>query len=86
MHPMRERPLLLATRIERVNQWLADEFHRLRRVTDMAAKLPKRPLIRKLRKPTAPPTRVAEDERKYERARERERLRRGDLDQAEQPK
>jgi hypothetical protein len=33
-------------------------------------------LIRKLRKPMAPPMRVAEDERKYRRARERERLRR----------
>ena len=33
-------------------------------------------LIRKLRKPIAPPMRVAEDERKYRRARERERLRR----------
>jgi len=31
-------------------------------------------LIRKLRKPVAPPTRVAEDERKYSRARERQRL------------
>jgi len=35
-----------------------------------------RGLIRKLRKPMAPPTRVAEDERKYRRARELERLRR----------
>jgi hypothetical protein len=33
-------------------------------------------LIRKLRKPIAPPTRVAEDLRKYSRQRERERLRR----------
>ena len=33
-------------------------------------------LIRKLRKPIPPPTRVAEDERKYSRARERERSRR----------
>jgi hypothetical protein len=33
-------------------------------------------LIAKLRKPMAPPTRVAEDDRKYSRARERERLRR----------
>ena len=33
-------------------------------------------LIRKLRKPIPPPTRVAEDERKYRRQRERERLRR----------
>jgi hypothetical protein len=33
-------------------------------------------LIRKLRKPLAPPTRVAQDERKYSRARERERVRR----------
>jgi hypothetical protein len=33
-------------------------------------------LIRKLRKPIPPPTRVAEDERKYSRQRERERLRR----------
>jgi hypothetical protein len=35
-------------------------------------------LIRKLRKPLAPPTRVADDERKYLRARERERNQRGD--------
>ena len=35
-------------------------------------------LIRKLRKPLAPPTRVAGDERKYLRAREQERTRRGD--------
>ena len=33
-------------------------------------------LIRKLRKPIPPPTRVAEDERKYRRPRDRERLRR----------
>ena len=33
-------------------------------------------LIRKLRKPIPPPTRVAEDERKYRRQRERKRLRR----------
>ena len=32
-------------------------------------------LIGKLRKPIAPPTRVEEGERKYKRARERERLR-----------
>jgi hypothetical protein len=32
-------------------------------------------LIKKLRKPIPPPTRVAEDERKYSRARERERSR-----------
>ena len=46
----------------------------------MAAKSPKKlisqGLLRKVRKPMAPPTRVAEDTRKYERARERERLRR----------
>jgi hypothetical protein len=36
---------------------------------------PARPLIRKLRKPLAPPTRVADEERKYKRAREHERLR-----------
>lgn len=33
-------------------------------------------LIRKLRKPMAPPTRVAPDESKYSRARERELIRR----------
>jgi hypothetical protein len=33
-------------------------------------------LIRKLRKPMAPPAKVEEDERKYKRARERERQRR----------
>ncbi len=48
----------------------------------MARKAPKsvsaKSLIRKLRKPLAPPTRVVEDERKYERARERERIRRED--------
>ena len=33
-------------------------------------------IIRKLRKPIAPPSKVEEDERKYKRARERERLRR----------
>ena len=33
-------------------------------------------LIRKLRKPLAPPTRVGEDERKYRRAREQNKLRR----------
>ena len=32
-------------------------------------------LIRKLRKPLAPPTKVKEDERKYRRERERARLR-----------
>lgn len=39
---------------------------------------PKKPggLIRKLRKPIPPPVRVAEDERKYVRARERRRERR----------
>ena len=37
-------------------------------------------LIRKLRKPIPPPTRVAEDERKYRRQRERERLRREEGD------
>jgi hypothetical protein len=37
-----------------------------------------KPLILKLRKPTAPPTRVEDDERKYKRSRERERLRRSD--------
>ena len=37
-------------------------------------------LIAKLRKPIAPPTRVAEDERKYSRARMRERSRREDLE------
>lgn len=36
---------------------------------------PVRALIRKVRKPTAPPTRVIEDERKYKRARELERQR-----------
>ncbi len=50
----------------------------------MAARTPKRSrpreLIRKLRKPLAPPTRVAEDERKYKRARERERLQRETTD------
>ena len=35
-------------------------------------------LIKKLRKPIPPPTRVAEDERKYSRARERERSRHED--------
>ena len=35
-------------------------------------------LIAKLRKPMAPPTRVADDERKYSRARMRERSRRED--------
>jgi hypothetical protein len=39
-------------------------------------KRPSGGLIRKLRKPIPPPTRVAEDERKYSRQRERERLRR----------
>lgn len=33
-------------------------------------------LIKKLRKPIPPPTRIAEDERKYSRARERERSQR----------
>jgi hypothetical protein len=33
-------------------------------------------LIRKLRKPIAPPSKVEEDERKYKRAREHEKLRR----------
>ena len=33
-------------------------------------------LIKKLRKPIPPPTRVVEDERKYSRARDRERSRR----------
>lgn len=46
----------------------------------MATKPPKRraakSLVAKLRKPLAPPTRVGEDERKYKRARELERLRR----------
>jgi hypothetical protein len=46
----------------------------------MAKKAPKtfssKSLIRKLRKPLAPPTRVIEDEKKYQRAREQERLRR----------
>ncbi|MGH7840071.1 MAG: hypothetical protein ACREQT_00940 [Candidatus Binataceae bacterium] len=51
----------------------------------MAAKSSKRPpakvisakkLIHKLRKPLAPPMQIAEDERKYKRARELERLRR----------
>ena len=36
-------------------------------------------LIKKLRKPIPPPTRVVEDERKYSRARERERSRREKL-------
>ena len=36
-------------------------------------------LIKKLRKPIPPPTRVAEDERKYKRAREQERSRREKL-------
>lgn len=40
------------------------------------AKLKAGDLIRKLRKPMAPPTRVAPDESKYSRARERERIRR----------
>jgi hypothetical protein len=48
----------------------------------MVKKAPKsvsaKTLIRKLRKPLAPPTRVVEDERKYERSREGERLRRED--------
>jgi len=46
---------------------------------------PQRPgeLIRKLRKPLAPPTRVAEEERKYKRAREQERLRRENPDSTE---
>ena len=35
-----------------------------------------RALIRKLRKPVAPPAKIEEDERKYKRARERERQRR----------
>jgi len=34
-------------------------------------------LIRKLRKPMAPPTKIEEDLRKYKRARERRRVRRG---------
>jgi hypothetical protein len=46
----------------------------------MPTKTPKPPrpreLIRKLRKPLAPPTRVADEEHKYKRAREQERLRR----------
>jgi hypothetical protein len=41
-------------------------------------KRPSGGLIRKLRKPIAPPTRVADDERKYSRPRERERLRRAE--------
>lgn len=35
-------------------------------------------LIHKLRKPIAPPSRVTEDERKYKRSRELERLRRSE--------
>jgi hypothetical protein len=53
----------------------------------MPTKSPKPPrpreLIRKLRKPLAPPTRVADEERKYKRAREQERLRRENPDSIE---
>ncbi len=38
------------------------------------------PLIRKIRKPTAPPSKVEEDLKRYRRARERERLRREELE------
>jgi hypothetical protein len=34
-------------------------------------------LMRKVRKPMAPPARIEEDLRKYDRARERQRLRKG---------
>jgi hypothetical protein len=34
-------------------------------------------LMRKVRKPMAPPAKIEEDLRKYDRARERQRLRRG---------
>jgi len=40
-----------------------------------SAKHKRRGLIAKLRKPTAPPARIIEDKTKYDRARERERLR-----------
>jgi len=40
-----------------------------------SAKPARRGLIAKLRKPIAPPTRVVTDKKKYDRARERERLR-----------
>ena len=53
----------------------------------MTTKPPKPPrarsLIRKLRKPLAPPTRVAEEERKYKRSREQARLRREEDDSAQ---
>jgi hypothetical protein len=46
----------------------------------MAKKAPKsissKSLIRKLRKPLAPPTRVIKDAKKYQRAQEQERIRR----------
>ena len=38
--------------------------------------IPGKSLIRKLRKPLAPPTRVSDDEKKYQRSREQERIRR----------
>ncbi len=34
------------------------------------------PLIRKIRKPTAPPSKVEEDLKRYKRSREREKIRR----------
>jgi hypothetical protein len=35
-------------------------------------------IIRKVRKPLAPPVRIEDDDRKYKRSRERERVRRGE--------
>ena len=78
---MRERPLFLAARGARRGHGFANEFYRTRvGEKTVTAKTPKSSrtgsLIKKLRKPLAPPTRVAEPERKYKRARERERLHR----------
>ncbi len=46
----------------------------------MKKKSPSHPLIRKIRKPTAPPSKVEEGIKRYRRARERARRRREELE------
>jgi hypothetical protein len=83
MHAMQLRSILFAPSSRWRGNWTANELYWFR----AAVKLPRKRhkarsitsggLMQKVRKPMAPPAKVEEDLRKYNRARERQGLRRG---------
>ncbi len=80
MHSMRLRSFFLAPRRRRKDHRPPDELRRLRRVkiclNANQKSFVRAALIRKIRKPMAPPSKTIEDPTKYKRERELEKLRR----------